>query len=159
MSRERTWRSNTAGRKVRTSPLLLKGARDHAPSHDVEHGDCENGQLRITRNAPDRYCDHGSYDCDDDFGLDFGHATIPPERDEARRQIAAGPRAPVSPIQRTLSRPIIAQGGRSLTLSGFLYSPSRPLAFTARSREVCGTTHQICVAAGPGLESRAAGAI
>src|SRR6266480_4029982 len=58
-------------------PLLLKGARDHAPSHDVEHGDCENGQLRITRNAPDRHCDQGRYDCDDDFGLDFGHGDGP----------------------------------------------------------------------------------
>src|SRR6266566_1635797 len=77
MSRARTWRSNTAGRKVRTYPLLLKGARDHAPSHDVEHGDCENGQLRITRNAPDRHCDQGRYDCDDDFGLDFGHGDGP----------------------------------------------------------------------------------
>src|SRR5437763_2642835 len=52
---------------------FLKGTRDHAPSHDVEHGDCENGQLRITRNARDRHRDHGRYDGDDDFGLDFGH--------------------------------------------------------------------------------------
>ena len=37
--------------------LLLKGARDHAPSHGVEHGDRENGQLRITRNTPDRHGD------------------------------------------------------------------------------------------------------
>src|SRR6266699_1921480 len=87
MSRARTWRSNTAGRKVRTYPLLLKGARDHAPSHDGEHGDCENGQLRITRNAPDRHGDQGRYDGDDDCGLAFGHRAADADR----------PRATISP--------------------------------------------------------------
>jgi hypothetical protein len=98
---------------VRTYPLLLKGARDHAPSHDVEHGDCENGQLRITRNARDRHCDHGRYYCDDDFGLDFGHGDDPPSG-RGPAADAAGPRAPVSPVQRQLSRPIMAKGRLSL---------------------------------------------
>src|SRR5258705_201503 len=98
---------------VRTYPLLLKGARDHAPSHDIEHGDCENGQLRITRNAPDRHCDHGRYGCDDDFGLDFGHGDGPP-RGGGPAADPAGPRAPISPVQRQLSRLTMAKGGRSL---------------------------------------------
>src|SRR6266403_6117815 len=113
MSRARTWRSNTAGRKVRTYPLLLKGARDHAPSHDVEHGDCENGQLRITRDAPDRHCDQGRYDCDDDFGLDFGHGDGPLRR-EARRQMPLGHALPSPPVQRKLSGPTMAKGSRLL---------------------------------------------
>jgi hypothetical protein len=113
--------------------LLLKGARDHAPSHDVEHGDCENGQLRITRNTPDRHCDHGRYDCDDDFGLDFGHGDGPPERVGGPAEDTAGPRASISPVQRKLSRPTMAKGSRSLN-SFWIFWPPRSASRTSIPR-------------------------